>query len=116
MAHAAVPEFFNRLRTRREAAVAAHARDIRQHMEERLRARGKLQSNERFEAFRQRHQLLLRQRMEQPERPAAGVGQRPAGREARREQRQEWQQQQERRAEQHRSENKPHGKPGRHPD
>ena len=54
-AHAGVPAFFDRRHTTHEAAAVEHARNIRQHMEDRLRARGKLQGNERFEDFRQRH-------------------------------------------------------------
>lgn len=72
--HAVVPEFFNRLRTQREAAVVNHARNIRQHMEERLRERGKLQPNERFDEFRRR-QSPLRQRRAGNGQPAGGASQ-----------------------------------------
>lgn len=58
MPHTVVPAFFNRLRTAQDGAVDNHARNIRQRMEERLRERGKLRPNERFNEFRQRQQPL----------------------------------------------------------
>lgn len=54
-AHVGMPAFFDRRHTAHEAMAVEHARNIRQHMEDRLRARGKLKGNERFEDFRQRH-------------------------------------------------------------
>lgn len=107
--HATVPALFNRLRTAQESAVDSHARNIGQHMEERLRARGKLRPNERFEQFRQRQQPLRQRRADinqpgntagvRPPRGTAASNERQAAQQALREQRQERiRQQQERRA------------------
>jgi hypothetical protein len=96
-AHVGVPEFFNRRRTQHEAAVVTHAQNIRQHMEQRLRARGKLQPNEHFNDFRKRQQVLREKRVEQrgqlqrgreqPGRPGgAAAHEAQTGREARHEQ------------------------------
>jgi hypothetical protein len=63
--YAVVPAFFNRLRTAQDRAVDNHARNIRQRMEERLRERGKLRPNERFNEFRQRQQPLRQRRADQ---------------------------------------------------
>lgn len=53
-AHVGVPGFFDQRHTQHEQAAVAHAQNIRQHMEERLRARGKLRAGEGFDDFRKR--------------------------------------------------------------
>ena len=75
--HAVVPAFFNRLRTPQDSAVDNHARNIRQRMEERLRERGKLRPNERFNEFRQRQQPLRQRRADQNQ-PANTAGGQPS--------------------------------------
>ena len=73
--HAVVPAFFNRLRTAQDTVVDTHARNIRQRMEERLRDRGKLRPNERFNEFRQRQQPLRQRRAEQNQPANTATGQ-----------------------------------------
>ena len=51
---AAVPAFFDRLRTGQEALVENHARTVHQHIEGRLRQLGKLRPGERFDQYRER--------------------------------------------------------------
>ena len=68
--HAAVPAFFNRLRTGQDERVENHARSIQQHIETGLRQRGKLNANERFEQYRERVQGRRGQRAQQRAAPA----------------------------------------------
>ena len=73
MLHPAVPAFFNRLRSVHDTTVQAQASSVRQRMEERLRARGKLGPDERFEGLRQR-QAPLRQRRADAGQPGNAQG------------------------------------------
>jgi|GEM_PF-1620098 len=75
--HAVVPTYFNRLRSAQDSAVDKHASNIRQRMEERLRERGKLRPDERFNEFRQRQQLLSPRRADQNQ-PATSAGGQPS--------------------------------------
>jgi len=114
-AHIGVPEFFNRRRTQHETAVVTHAKNIRQHMEQGLRARGKLQPNEHFDDFRKRQQALREKRVgqrgqlqrgrEQPARPGGAAHEAKTGGEARREQSKEHLHQREQAAAHERHEN-----------
>jgi hypothetical protein len=54
VARPSVPAFFDRLRTAQEARVDSHARDVRQHIEGRLRKLGKLQASEGFAQYLER--------------------------------------------------------------
>lgn len=110
--HTSIPAIFNRLRTQQDDAVANHAQNIHQRMEDRLRERGKLRPDERFEQFRQRQQPV-RQRRADINQPAnvpeanssqatAAASDRQAVQQANREKRQERiLHRQERRAQQH---------------
>jgi hypothetical protein len=89
--HTAVPAFFNRLRSEHDRVVDTQSNTVRQRMEERLRARGKLGPNEHFDSFRKRQSPLRQRRVgldqranpaaAAPQSPVAG-SQAPAGRQA----------------------------------
>lgn len=71
-AHAGgIPAFLQARRTRHEARIEGHAKNIRQHIETRMRNRGMLKNGERMEDAIRRHQAL-----------AAKVGERAQAKEA----------------------------------
>lgn len=63
-----VPQFLHRWKLRSEARVNRHSMAIRQHIEQRMRARGMIKNNEHLEdAMRQHRQLLQQWRRQFPQ-------------------------------------------------